>query len=316
MIPGNAVSADTMVGMRPELPPIALSIVIATIKPWPEVRRCLDSLHSQARAMGAEIIVADGHGKALPDDVADWYPDVIWLKKAGGSVFHLRGLAMARARGEIVAVTEDHCEVTPGWCERMITAHKEHPNAAAIGGAVENGATERLIDWANFFLVFGPFTLPLASGEAKRISLQANISYKRRVIPRAASQLGMMEMLFNQQLRERGEKLVADDRLVVCHIQSWGFFGTFAAHFHNGRAIAGFRLQTIKWPERILRLGGCFILAPVLLWRTVWPICIRRRLLGRALTSVHLLALLVCCHAAGEFAGYLRGPGKSPRWLS
>jgi len=110
--------------------------------------------------VGAEIIVADGHGKGLPDDVTDRYPEVIWLKQPGGSVFYLRGLAMARARGEIVAVTEDHCEVTPGWCERTIRAHKEYPAAAAIGGAVENGATERLIDWAHFFLVFAPFTPP------------------------------------------------------------------------------------------------------------------------------------------------------------
>src|SRR3989442_15493449 len=103
MIQGNSFSAATMAGLSPNLPPIVLSIVIATIKPWPEVRRCLDSLHSQARAAGAEIIVADGHGKGLPDDVADWDPYVIWLKRVGGSVFHVGGLAMARARGEIVA---------------------------------------------------------------------------------------------------------------------------------------------------------------------------------------------------------------------
>jgi hypothetical protein len=50
-----------------------------------EARRYPDYLQSQARAVGAEIIVADGHGKGLPDDVADWYPYVIWLKKVGGA---------------------------------------------------------------------------------------------------------------------------------------------------------------------------------------------------------------------------------------
>jgi hypothetical protein len=126
----------------------------------------------------------------------------------------------------------------------------------------------------------------------------------------------MMEVFYNRQLRERGEKLMADDQLVVSHIQSWGFFGTFAAHFHNGRSIAGFRLQGMKWPERILRLGSCFILPPVLLWRTVWPICVKRRLLGPALACLHLLALLASCQAIGEFVGYLAGPGKSPQQLA
>lgn len=293
----------------------ALSVVIATTKSWPEVRRCLDSLHTQACA-ATEIIIADGDGHGLPGDVAHLYPEVVWVKEEGASVFKLRGVAMAQARGEIVAVTEDHCEVTPHWCERVIESHRKHPDAAAIGGVVENGATTRLIDWANFFLVFGPFTAPIENGEQEKISLQANISYKARVVPRVVPPLGMMEMLFNRELIARGEKLVADDSLVVRHIQSWGFFGTFAAHFHNGRSIAGFRLRDIGWPERIIRLGGSFILPPVLFWRTLAPIAMKRRLLPQALASSPLLALLVCCHSVGEFVGYIAGAGKSPQQLA
>ncbi|MGH7232141.1 MAG: glycosyltransferase family 2 protein [Nitrospiraceae bacterium] len=301
---------------RPPIPSIPLSIVIATTKPWPEVRGCLDSLHSQARFAGAEIIVADGHGRGLAEDGDASYPDVVWLKKPHASVFVLRGLAMARARGALVAVTEDHCRVAPDWCERIIKAHAQHPEAAAIGGAVENGATERLIDWANFLLVFAPFVLPIESGPSERICLQANISYKRHVLPQDMPELGMMEMLFNQRLHAQGDTLIADDRLLVYHVQSWGFFGTFAAHFHNGRSIAGFRLPTMGWPERVLRLGGCPLLPPVLLWRTLRPIWKKRRLYIRTLACLHLLACVVCCHAAGEFIGYLAGPGESPQRLA
>jgi hypothetical protein len=302
-----------MTGMTVDRLVRPLSVVIATTKPWPEVRKSLDALHPQARLVGAEIIVADGHGKGLPHDVGDSYPEVVSLQERGASVFYLRGLAMAKANGEIIAVTEDHCEVSPGWCERIIKAHKDYPDAAAIGGAVENGATERLIDWANFLLGSGPFTQPIETGDQDRISLQANISYKRRVLPRVAPKLGMMEVFFNEQLRQRGEKIVADGKLVVFHIQSFGFFGTLAAHFHNGRSIAGFRLQAMRWPERILRLGSCFILPPVLLWRTLWPIFVKRRLLGQALACLHFLVLLAVCQSAGEFAGYLAGPGQSPQ---
>lgn len=297
------------------LPGLRLSVVIATTKPWPEVRRCLDSLHAQARD-DFEILVADGDGHGLPDNTAQLYPEVVWLRENGASVFRLRGLAMASARGAVIAVTEDHCEVAPDWCARVVEAHKNYPDAAAIGGVVENGATTRLIDWANFFLVFGPFTAPIENGEQSRISLQANISYKARVVPRVVPPLGMMEMLFNRELIARGEKLVADDSLVVHHIQSWGFFGTFAAHFHNGRSIAGFRLRDIGWPERALRLLGAFILPPVLYWRTLAPIAAKRRLALPALMSSPLLALLVICHSAGEFVGYVAGAGKSPQQLA
>ena len=293
-----------------------LSIVIATTKAWPEIEPCLESLHEQAEAVGAEILVGDGNGQGLPHDVADRYPAVKWIKSPGASVFYLRGVAMKRASGAIVAVTEDHCTVTPEWCAHILKAHGDHPEAAAIGGIVENGATTRLIDWSNFITVFGPFTAPIENGVQRAIALQANISYKRRVIPRSVPELGMMEFLFNRQLQERGEILLADDCLVVSHNQTWGFWGTFAAHFHNGRSIAGFRLQQISWLERIMRLGSCVILPAYLLWITVTPVIRKRRLLRPALASLPLTALIVTCHAAGECVGYLLGPGASPQQLA
>jgi hypothetical protein len=296
--------------------PVPLSVVIATTKPWPEIRSTLESLKMQIHAVGGEILVSDGDGHGLPNDFQRVYPEVRWLKKPGESVFSLRSLAMAQARGQIVAVTEDHCTVMPGWCERILKAHVDHPEAAAIGGVVENGATTRLIDWSNFLIVFGPFTQPIENGPQQAISLQANISYKRGVIPQASSKLGVMEFLFNRRLRARGEILVADDRLVVSHNQTWGFWGTFAAHFHNGRGIAGFRLEHMSWAERLLRLGGCAILPLYLLWVTVGPVIRKRRLLKPALASLPLSALVVTCHAVGEFVGYIAGPGRSPQRLA
>jgi len=241
---------------------------------------------------------------------------VIWLKEFGASVFGLRKFAMYQAQGEIIAITEDHCRVAPNWCEQIIQAHKDYPDAAAIGGTVDNGATTSLIDWANFFLVFAPFVSPIKNGPCERICLQANISYKRRVVSRMASQLGVMEMLFTQQLREEGEVLIADDRLLVSHVQSHGFWGTFAAHFHNGRSIAGFRLEHLGGIGRILRLGSTAILPPYLLWSTLWALVSKQRFLGKVFASLPLLALLVCCHAAGEFVGYIAGPGRSPQRLA
>jgi hypothetical protein len=287
--------------------------VIATTQPWPEVRACLDSLHNQAQAAGAEVILADGCGQGLTEEAASSYPEVIWLKAPGASVFYLRALAMSRARGEIIAVTEDHCRVKPDWCERVIAAHKQYPEAAAIGGAVENGATERLMDWASFFIVNGPSMPPIRKGERSRIALQANVSYKRRIVPPRIPQHGRMEWMFNQALRAQGETLVADGRIMVSHVQSLGFRGTCRIHFDDGRSIAGFRLQQITALERGMRLGACFVMPPLLLLRTLIPVLQKRRVLGRVLASLPLLALLLCCRATGAFIGFLAGPGDSPQ---
>lgn len=291
---------------------LPLSVVIASTQPWPEVRPCLDSLHSQAQTVGAEIILADGSGQALPDTPAPLYPGVIRLKAPGASVFQLRALAMAQARGEIIAVTEDHSVVRPGWCERILKAHKDHPAAAAIGGAVENGATASLVDWAGFFINNGRFMLPIRCGESEHISLQANISYKRRALPDSFPEYGMVEYLHNRTLRDQGEKLVADDQIVVEHVQSLSFLGTCTINFHNGRSVAGFQLQRMQPHERLLQLFRCFMVPAIRFGKTLEVVLEKHRRTGRLLASLPIIACILCCAAAGEFTGFLLGPGRSP----
>ena len=259
--------------------------------------------------------MVDGNGRGLPEDLTDSYPQVTRLVREGASVFYLRAVGIAAASGDIIAITEDHCRVAPDWCEEIIRAHEEHPEAAAIGGAVENAATSSLIDWANFALVFSPFMPPIRNGESEVIALQANISYKRRVIPDDMGKLGMMEMLFNRALRERGEKLVADGRILVHHDQSHDWAGTFASHFHNGRSIAGFRLQQMGGLDRLARIGSTVIIPPFLLYRTLRNVHGKGRLDDGILASVPLIVPLVFCHAAGELIGYIKGPGNSPQHI-
>jgi hypothetical protein len=81
---------------------------------------CLDSLHAQAQKIGAEVLVADCSGSALPDDHGLRYPEVTWLKLPGASVFQARATAMSQARGQVVAITEDHCRVHLDWCEQIV----------------------------------------------------------------------------------------------------------------------------------------------------------------------------------------------------
>jgi hypothetical protein len=290
-----------------------LSIVIATTRAWPAIQIALDSVLPQAQTVGAEIIVADGSGEGLP--VAFDVPDVVVLRELGASVFRLRALALAHARGEIVAMTEDHCRVGPGWCDGVIKAHKQYPNAAAIGGVVENGARKHLIDWANFFVSNASSMAPVQAGEAEAISGQANLSYKRRVVPRQVPARGVMEFLYTRSLSDRGEVLVTDDRLVVEHVQSCGFAGTSALHFHNGRSIAGFLADGLPRRVKLLRALVRFAKPPVELLRTVAMLLRKRRFARQALASLPFIVWLVTCHASGEFVGYLLGPGDSPQRL-
>jgi glycosyl transferase family 2 len=292
-------------------PLFPLSVVVATTQPWPEIRECMASLYLQAQSAGAEIIVGDAHGHGLPDESAP-FPNVIWLRLPGASVYQARALAMAQARGKIVALTEDHCRVNPDWCAKILQAHKDYPEVAVIGGAVENGATNTLIDWASFFYANGCAMPPLGTKVSRQL-LQLNLSYKQRVVPKTTPELGRMEHMLNQALREQGETLLVDDRIVQYHVQSLGFPGTCLLHYHGSKSVSGFRLEHIGSLERGIRIAACFAMPPVLFARALLPLLGKHRLRGKIIMALPALALLVCIRAVGAFAGLVAGPGESPK---
>lgn len=289
-----------------------LTAVVATTQPWPEVEACLASLHPQLEALGGEIVLGDGSPDGVPAEVRARHPRLRVLHRPGASVFLLRAEAVACATGTIVAVTEDHCVVAPDWCARILAAHAAHPDAVAIGGAVENGATATAIDWASFFLVNGGSMAPLPGGPRRAIALQANVSYKRAALPENAPALGQMEWILNQDLRRGGGTLVSDDRIQVAHVQSLGVRSTCRIHFDDGRTIAAFRLERIGTLERLLRIAAVPVMPPLLVARTLFHVLPKGRERGRLAASLPWMLVLTSCKAWGNLLGFLFGPGASP----
>ena len=234
-------------------------------------------------------------------------PGLVRIVNQGASVFVLRRDALLAARGPIVAMTEDHCQVASDWCEQVLKAHTTHPELDGVGGSVDNGSRERLIDWANFLITFVPFMEPFVVDRGTRLPTPANVSYKRRVIPESLD-VGQLEVGIPLEL-DRRRALGVDPSVRVTHVQSHGFLGSFAAHFHNGRATTG--LASTKSWKGLWRSFAEMVGASV---RGVW----RRRdgLPRRALLSLPLVVALALSHLFGSAIGLLRGPGCSPHRLS
>lgn len=293
-----------------------LSVVVGSTQPWPALATCLDSLHQQAHESGVELLVAASHPSGLPADVSSRYPHARFEYIPGATIFQLRAAALRRATGEIVAVTEDHCRVAPDWCRQIIQAHADWPSATVIGGVVENGATRRIVDWASFFVANGGSMPPVPNGAHRKVALQATVSYKKRVLPQDFPPRGYMEWMLNQDLRQRGETLVSDDRIRVSHVQSFTLPQACAIHFHDSRTVAAFRSARIGWQERLLRLAvAATVMAPLLFARSVVPIVGKRRHLGLLAASVPFMALLCVCRSAGALVGFAIGAGDSPRHI-
>jgi hypothetical protein len=293
--------------------PPALSVLVATIRGWPEAHLPVDALCDQVERLGAEMIVMDGSGRPPPN------PDELgaairWISRPGQSVFQLRQAGYAMCRGELVALTEDHVEPAPDWCERILAAHAANPEAIAIGGAIENGTTDHLVDWATFIVTQSPFVPPLENGPADKVAGAASISYRRDVLDRRPDHgsFGAIELFDTEAMRRPGEVLLNDDSIRVKHHQSMGIGGTAAAQFHNGRTIAGLRRAVMSRGDWLRVVG--FPALP--LYRTArsvgtaWRRAIPRT---KTVTALPLIALLHYSQAVGELIGYLTGPGSSPK---
>ena len=264
-------------------------------------------------AVGAEVVVIDGDGQGWPAEADARYQGTTVISMPGASVLQMRARAMTRALGAVVAVTEDHCRVTPDWCARLLASHAEHPEAAVIGGGVENGSDTRVIHWASFFIVNGPAMPPLVDEPSRKVAGQATVSYKAHVVPREAPERGRMEWMLNESLRRQGHVLVTDSRIQVSHDQPLTFGEACAIHFHDSKTIAGFRLFDITPEERALRIAVCAVMAPLLFLRTTVPLFAKRRHTVWLVKSLPMIGVLCVCRAAGAFAGFLVGHGTSPR---
>jgi hypothetical protein len=289
--------------------------MFATIQGWPASRLPIDRLRAQVAAVGGEIIVVDGSDQP-PPEIEVIGPDVTWISRPGESVYQLRAAGYAHCRGEVVAVTEDHVEPADDWCERILAAHAAHPEAVAIGGAVENATTAHLVDQASFIMVQVHSVGPFAPGPAERIAGAANISYKRKVLDRRPDHgdLGVIEVFDTAQLRLSGEVLLNDDTIRVRHHQCLGIAASAALEFHNGRTIGGFRRRSLTGRD-LLRILGFLILPLYRTARTAraaWDTRIPRSATAMTLPMQLMLQYAL---AAGELVGYATGAGSSPHRL-
>ncbi len=291
-----------------ETPP--LSVVIATVDPWPAIENAFNSVLDQASELGAEIVLADGHGDGVPDRVL--VGNVVRVRAPGTSIFQARAHGMSAARGDIVAVTEDHCRAAPDWCRRVLECFEEHPGVSVLGGAVENAATATLLDHMHFLFANGHSMRPLGTGGPRSMSGQANVSYRRAQVQTVDPDRGVLQMQLNRDLGRAGVVMRLDERPLTWHDQPLDLPGVVAMHFHNGRCIAGFRNPRLSPAWRVMRVLSTLVLPAFLTARAVLTAWRKRRMRLRAAAGLPWLALMGCSHGAGELVGYLTGPGDSP----
>ena len=290
-----------------------LSICVGTTAGWPAIEPCIRSFLDDAKAVGAEVLIADGSGREPPND-SSILEGVTWRSSEDASIFRLVAENLHEASGEIVAVTEDHCATRPGWVQAILRAHEEYPDAAAIGGSIENGTPGSHLEWASFLMTQGAHMAPLRNGPTTRIANEADISFKRWALDDLEDDpLGFMTIRYSRALADSGALLVNDDRIQVDHNETLGPRATAVIHFDDGRTIAGFRRRTMASGDWLRILAAPFL--PIYRSARVVRDAVAKGRVSTVLPALPWIIALEYCHEAGEFVGYLLGPGRSPYGL-
>ncbi len=288
-----------------------LSVVIASVNGAAYLDVCLQALTRQRGGVRAEVIVADCCGAMTAELVATRYPDVRLISfEKRLAIPELRAVGIAQSRGDLIVMTEDHCVPPEDWYERIVEAHKAP--YLAIGGAIENAATERLVDWAVFLCEYSNFVGPMSAGVVHDIP-GPNVAYKRAALAYIQDLLeaGQWENFLHARLEQHGFELYRDPSVVIHHRKFFTLPEFLLQRYHYGRGFAGMRVADAPISRKAVFALASPILPPLILWRIGSRLFSRHRHRLIFWKSFPLLALFTLSWSLGEFVGYVAGPGDS-----
>ena len=290
---------------------MGLSVIVTSHRSPQTLRKCLESLDRQAEA--EEILVADCSPEDPAAALGPIFPRVRFLHfDTERSMAALRWTAFFQTRGDAIAAIEARCVPSPTWCAALIRAHREFPDAPAIGGPVEIASPASAFDLGLYFCEYAAFAPPLAPGPAKKLS-GANLSYKHRDLEgsRDLLEAGASETLLHERWRRQGRQLLLCGASVVFE-NSLSRRAAIRQQFAYGRGYAADRAAGEGRPRRLLRAALAGALPAALLARQARGAA-RAGRRGDLLRALPWALLLDAAWSAGEFSGYLLGQGSGPR---
>jgi glycosyltransferase involved in cell wall biosynthesis len=288
-----------------------ISIAVPSVNGLDNILGCLEALEAQRDQCDLEILVVDRLGDSVREEIHRRFEEVrILCADSTATIPQMRSLAFQKARSRAVAVIEDHVLVPPGWARQMLEALAS--GAEVVGGSIENGATEGLVDWAAFLCEYSHAMPPLDAGPATWL-VGNNVVYRRRLLEeqRLVIESDRWEDALHESLRASGTQLICRPEIVVHHRMHYGLLEYITQRFYYSRSFAGARLAGESWRRRLIYGCGAILLPPLLFWRIVRSVVSKKRHRLILLQSLPLLALFVVSWAIGEVVGYWFGAGSS-----
>jgi hypothetical protein len=260
---------------------------------------------------GVEIILAYSSDEAPSEEIDRDYSGFIVIRLPGATTLPgLLGAALARERGEVIAITDTTCEVAEDWVSEILKAHAApHP---VIGGSVEPDGLRCMVNWAAYFCDYGQFMRPLVEGTVNELPGN-NISVKRWVLERGKEFVApeFWKTYWCRRIQAEGIRLHSTPSIVVHYRKSFRLVPYLLHRFHSGRCFAGMRLRELSRLRRACYVAAAPALLILLTARMLWKTLGKRRRLTELALSFPISLLAILAWVLGELCGYLAGSGVS-----
>lgn len=289
---------------------VELSVVVPSVNGLGDLLGCLRALQAQ-EGVSLEILVIDRLGECVRKTVRTEHPGIRLIGVPEDTTIpQMRAIAFAEAKGSCVAVIEDHVIVPADWARRLLDA--QAVTNGVVGGAVENAATDRLVDWAAFLCEYSHCISPLPAGPADWLTGN-NVVYPRALLDRhrAVIEEGKWENHLHEALKRDGTPLICVPEITVGHKKHYTVREYLSQRYLYARSYAGARVTGQPLAKRAAYGLAAFALPPLLFYRTLRRVVSKGRHRTELVRSLPLLALFVTSWALGEVVGYWAGPGDS-----
>lgn len=287
----------------------ALSVVVVSLCGAEYLKRCLTSLSRQEGVSGVEIIVV--YDESLPGagDISREFRVREHCVPGMQTPEELASAGVKLSRGEVVALTEDHCIPDENWCQNILLSHAGP--SAAVGGAVEC-LSHNIVTWAFAFSDYYRYLPPVPEGPAKFLTV-CNVSYKRGALEKIAGiwKQDFHEVSVHQALRLNGETLWLTPGLYVSQKRKLTFLQAVRERYSFGRLFGSRRATEITPGRRFLYTIAAPAIPLLLLGRMKLIVFSRKRRRLMFYRALPALAVMTVVWSAGEFVGNL--VGRLPR---
>ncbi|MBI3950388.1 MAG: glycosyltransferase [Acidobacteria bacterium] len=290
-----------------------ISVVIASGAGGEFLFRCLDSLREQAIEQAAEVIVVDRCGGDTLVRLDREYPFVT-VVRAGldhrPSVPELRLLGVKRARGDIVAIIEEHCIAPPHWIGTIRSSFQN--GDVALGGPILDNNFRRVRDWVVYFSEYHNYLPPWP--EAERYALNgANIAYRREKLLEYQDMLGSgyWEIVLHPHLAKNGHSFRSVPQMGVYHTGPFDYSYYLGQRYLLSRAWGGAQREKVKLAKRLVYLMAAPVFPVLLLARIAHCVFQSGHRVDKFLVSLPLLVPVAIAYVWGEWLGYLCGVGDA-----